>query len=92
MRPVSHRLRMGVSSKAGSLDLRAVDGAVNENPAVVDVALLDYDGRNATLKLWINGAADPQAVRESLITSLRGRLGDEQEADVRIEFDEVAAA
>ncbi|MBI4570842.1 MAG: hypothetical protein HY723_02745, partial [Chloroflexi bacterium] len=51
---VSHCLRVGVTSKGGSLDLKAVDGSMNENPAVVDVALLDYDGRQATLKLWIN--------------------------------------
>ncbi|MEX0786604.1 MAG: hypothetical protein WD939_08215, partial [Dehalococcoidia bacterium] len=61
-------LRLGVSSKGGSLDLKAVDGSVNENPSVVDVALLDYDGRHATLKLWINDSADPNGVRDALIS------------------------
>lgn len=92
IRPISHRLRISVGSKAGSLDLKAVDGAVNENPAVVDVALLDYDGRHATLKLWISGAADPQAVQELLLASLRRRLGDEQDVEVRVDFEEAAAA
>lgn len=89
---VSHCLRLGVSSKTGSLDLKAVDGSVSENPAVVDVALLDYDGRQATLKLWINNAADPHGVREALLASLRRRLGDEQDAEVRIDFEEGSAA
>lgn len=87
---VSHCLRLGVTSKGGSLDLKAVDGSVNENPAVVDVALLDYDGRQATLKLWLNQSADPVGVRDALLGSLRRRLGDEGDADVRIEFEEVA--
>lgn len=86
----SHCLRLGVASKSGSLDLKAVDGSVNENPAVVDVALLDYDGRKATLKLWINGAADPAGVRDALLGSLRRRLGDESDADVQIEFEGAA--
>lgn len=86
----SHCLRLGVASKIGSLDLKAVDGSVNENPAVVDVALLDYDGRKATLKLWINGAADPVGVRDALLGSLRRRLGDEGTAEVEIEFEGAA--
>lgn len=86
----SHCLRLGVTSKAGSLDLKAVDGSVNENPAVVDVALLDYDGRKATLKLWINGSADPVGVRDALLGSLRRRLGDESDAEVQIEFEGAA--
>lgn len=92
IRPISHRMRMTVGSKVGSLDLKAVDGAVNENPAVVDVALLDYDGRHATLKLWISGTADPRGVQESLLASLRRRLGDDQDAEVDIDFEEAAAA
>ena len=88
--PASHCLLLGVASKIGSLDLKAVDGSVNENPAVVDVALLDYDGRKASLKLWINGAADPAGVRDALLGSLRRRLGDEDEAEVQIEFESAA--
>lgn len=88
--PVSHCLLLNVASRSGSLDLKAVDGSVNENPAVVDVALLDYDGRKASLKLWINGAADPAGVRDALLGSLRRRLGDEQEAEVQIAFEGAA--
>ena len=88
--PASHCLLLGVASKIGSLDLKAVDGSVNENPAVVDVALLDYDGRKASLKLWINGAADPAGVRDALLGSLRRRLGEEDEAEVQIEFESAA--
>ncbi|MCH8994745.1 MAG: hypothetical protein IH959_07225 [Chloroflexi bacterium] len=89
---MSHCLRLTVKSNSGSLDLKAVDGSVNENPAVVDVALLDYDGRKATLKLWVNESADPIGVRDALLGSLRRRLGDEQAAEVRIDFEESAAA
>lgn len=89
---IAHCFRLRIGSKVGSLDLKAVDGAVNEHPAVVDVALLDYDGRQATLKLWINGAADAGAVRDALVMSLRRRLGDEQLAEVRVDFEEGSAA
>lgn len=85
-------LRLGVSSKSGSLDLKAVDGAVNEVPAVSDVALLDYDGRQATLKLWINGSANPDEVQESLLASLRSRLGGEEDAELTIKLEEKSAA
>ena len=85
-------LRLGVSSKSGSLDLKAVDGAVNEVPAVADVALLDYDGRQATLKLWINGSANPDEVQESLLASLRSRLGGEEDAELTIKLEEKSAA
>jgi hypothetical protein len=88
---LSHCLLLGVTSKNGSLDLKAVDGSVNENPAVVDVALLDYDGRQATLKLWINNQADPQSVREALLASLQRRLGEDDDAEVQIEFEDSAA-
>ncbi len=89
---VSHCLRLAVNSKSGSLDLKAMDASVNENPAVVDVALLDYDGRKATLKLWVNESADPIGVRDALLGSLRRRLGDERDAEVRIDFEESSAA
>jgi enamine deaminase RidA (YjgF/YER057c/UK114 family) len=88
--PASNCLRLNVSSQAGSLDLKAVDGSVNEVPDVVDVALLDYDGRHATLKLWINASADPSAVRESLLESLTRRLGDAENTDVQLDFEEAA--
>ena len=90
--PVSRCLRVDVSSRAGSLDLKAVDGSMSENPAVVDVALLDYDGRQAKLKLWIHASADANEVREELLESLRRRLGDDRDAEVRIDFEEQSAA
>ena len=89
---VSHCLRLDVSTRAGSLDLKAVDGSVNENSAVVDVALLDYDGRHATLKIWIEASADPSAVREALLESLQRHLADDEDAEVRIDFEDDPAA
>ena len=58
--------RLEFESKRGPLDLRTVDDAVGEHPAVRDVALLDYDGRRATLKVWIAGGATPSDVQDSL--------------------------
>ena len=85
-------LRLTVASRIGSLDLKAVDGSVNENPSVLDVALLDYDGRQATLKLWVNESADPEGVREALVSSLRNHLGDALRTDLRIDFEPGSAA
>jgi len=87
---VSSCLRLTVQSTSGSLDLKAVDGAVNENPDVVDVALLDYDGRQATLKLWVNPEADANVVREALVESLKGQLGEDGRAEAFIDVDEAA--
>ena len=84
-------LRLKVNKKSGSLDLKDVDRAVNENSAVMDVALLDYDGRQATLKVWINERADPNGVREALLTSLRAHLG-EEDTELAIDFEEDSAA
>ena len=58
--------RLEFESTPGPLDLRTVDDAVSEHPAVRDVALLDYDGRKATLKVWIDGDASPNDVQGSL--------------------------
>ena len=90
--PTQYCLRLRVGSKVGSLDLKAVDNAVNEQAAVSDVALIDYDGRQATLRIWISGTESPESVIKALHQSLRSRLGDEDEADVDIEFEERAAA
>ena len=87
----SRCLRLGVVSKSGNLDLKEVDGSVNENPSVIDVALLDYDGRQATLKLWINDSSDPNGVREALMSSLRNHLG-EDETELTVDFEEDTAA
>jgi len=59
--------RLEFESSPGPLDLRTVDDAVSEHPAVRDVALLDYDGRKATLKVWIDGTAKPADVQSTLI-------------------------
>ena len=90
--PASHNLQLRVSTISGSLDLKAVDRSVNENPGVVDVTLLDYDGRNATLKVWIDPDADPRAVQDGLLTSLKQHLAQGQEANVVIEVEGDAAA
>jgi hypothetical protein len=59
--------RLEFESRPGPLDLRTVDDAVSEHPAVRDVALLDYDGRKATLKVWIDGSASPSDVQSTLV-------------------------
>ena len=59
--------RLEFESSPGPLDLRTVDDAVSEHPSVRDVALLDYDGRKATLKVWIESSASPSDVQSSLI-------------------------
>ncbi len=87
----SRCLRLAVSSKSGNLDLKEVDSSVNENPAVIDVALLDYDGRQATLKLWINETADPKGVRDALLSSLRNHLG-KKDTELSIELEEDSSA
>jgi hypothetical protein len=58
--------RLEFESKPGPLDLRTVDDAVGEHPAVRDVALLDYDGRRATLKVWIAATSTPAEVQDAL--------------------------
>ena len=59
--------RLEFESTPGPLDLRTVDDAVSEHPAVRDVALLDYDGRKATLKVWIEPTATPSEIQQSLL-------------------------
>jgi hypothetical protein len=59
--------RLEFESSPGPLDLRTVDDAVSEHPAVRDVALLDYDGRRATLKVWIESSATAAEIQTSLI-------------------------
>jgi hypothetical protein len=58
--------RLEFESNPGPLDLRKVDDAVGEHPAVRDVALLDYDGRRATLKVWIAATSTPADVQNAL--------------------------
>lgn len=87
----SRCLRLDVTSKSGNLDLKEVDTSVNENPSVIDVALLDYDGRQASLKLWINEAADPDGVRDALKSSLRNHLG-KKNIELSIELEDESSA
>jgi hypothetical protein len=86
----SQCLRLQVIKTSGPLDLKAVDTAVNEHPEIVDLALLDYDGRQATLKVWVSGPVDRQAFSDSLTKDLRDRIG--EGADVKIDFDLESAA
>ncbi len=74
-----HCFRLEFESRSGPLDLRSVDDAVSEHPAVRDVALLDYDGRTATLKVWIDPTASPSDVQSALVarsTELFGETND----------------
>jgi hypothetical protein len=74
--------RLEFESKPGPLDLRSVDDAVGEHPSVRDVALLDYDGRKATLKVWIEQGADPAAIRDSLTEKAATLFGTDNEVTV----------
>jgi len=69
----STSFKMVFESDGEPLDLRAVDDALTAHPAVRDVALLDYDGRRATLKVWISASASLEDVQRTLReqTSLR---------------------
>lgn len=58
--------RLEFESRPGALDLRAVDDAISEHPAVRDIALLDYDGHRATLKVWVSGGTSPLEVQQTL--------------------------
>jgi hypothetical protein len=86
----SECLRLQVTKTNGTLDLKTVDNAVNEHPEIVDLALLDYDGRQATLKVWVSGSIDRQALQDALTEDLLKRVGDG--AEVKIEFDQESAA
>lgn len=81
--------RLEFESKPGPLDLRSVDDAVGEHPAVRDVALLDYDGRKATLKVWIEQGTDPATVRDSLVEKATILFGTDN--DVTVTAHEEAA-
>lgn len=74
--------RLEFESKPGPLDLRAVDDAVSEHPAVRDVALIDYDGRKATLKVWIEDTATPAEVHTALVQKAIETFGPDNEVTV----------
>ena len=79
--------RLEFESKPGPLDLRAVDDAVSEHPSVRDVALLDYDGRKATLKVWIEDTATPSDIQSSLVEKATTLFGPENEVTVTAHED-----
>ncbi len=74
--------RLEFESNPGPLDLRAVDDAVSEHPAVRDVALLDYDGRKATLKVWIEDTSTPAEVHAALVQKATETFGPDNEVTV----------
>jgi hypothetical protein len=82
--------RITITKSKGSLDLKSIDSALNEHPEIVDLALLDYDGRNATLKLWVSGPQQQEAFQATLEQDILRRAGDD--AQVSIEFDQESAA
>jgi hypothetical protein len=82
---------LDVKSVSGPLDLKAVDSSVNGNPDVVDVALLDYDGRRASLKVWFDGSSDLPNARAALRENLQRHLGG-QPAEISLERSEESAA
>jgi hypothetical protein len=82
-----------VTAGEGSLDLKDVDRSVNDNPGVADVALLDFDGRKASLKIWVNEEADLSEVHELLREGLKNNLAAEGKAgDISVSLSEQSAA
>lgn len=81
--------RLEFESTPGPLDLRTVDDAVSEHPDVRDVALLDYDGHKATLKVWIVATAKPEQVQESLTERATQLFGTSNEVSV-VALEDVA--
>jgi len=77
-----HCFRLEFESQPGPLDLRTVDDAVSEHPAVRDVALLDYDGHRATLKVWISADASPSDVQDALKARAAGLFSADQEVSI----------
>lgn len=82
--------RLEFESTPGPLDLRAVDDAVSEHSAVKDVALIDYDGKKATLKVWIDGSASPADVQSALAEKASSLFGPENEVSVVAVADRAA--
>lgn len=81
--------RLEFESHPGPLDLRAVDDAVSEHPAVRDVALLDYDGRRATLKVWIAATASVAEVQQTLTDRAQQVIGNGGDVSI-IALEDVA--
>jgi hypothetical protein len=81
--------RLEFESAAAPLDLRMVDDAVSEHPAVRDVALLDYDGRRATLKVWVTAEASPAEVQQALRARAEQLFGPAHEVTI-VALEDVA--
>lgn len=82
-----------VTAGEGSLDLKSVDRSVSEDPDVVDVALLDYDGRRASLKIWVNQEADLSQVQAALTERLKENLtADSSAGEISVSLAEEPAA
>lgn len=81
--------RLEFECQPGPLDLRAVDDAVGEHPAVRDVALLDYDGRRASLKVWVAAGTRPADVQSALTSRAMQIFGPEREVHV-VALEDVA--
>jgi hypothetical protein len=91
--PARRCFRLEVEADRGSLDLRAVGRSVSEKAGVVDVALLDYDGRRASLKIWVEQEAESAQVQSGLLERLKADLGVEgQGGEVSISLSEEPAA
>ncbi len=74
--------RLEFESRPGPLDLRAVDDAISEHPAVRDIALLDYDGHKATLKVWIEGKTSAASVQVEIRDRVRSLFSAENDVTV----------
>ena len=68
-------VRLEIESVAGTLDMHAVDEAISGDDAVRDIALMSYDGRRATLKVWTVDDARAGEAADALIASVEQRLG-----------------
>lgn len=74
--------RLEFESRPGPLDLRAVDDAISEHPDVRDIALLDYDGHKATLKVWVEGNTSPASVQVEIRDRVRSLFSAENDVTV----------
>jgi hypothetical protein len=82
--------RLEFESRPGPLDLRAVDAAISEQPSVRDIALLDYDGHKATLKVWIEGDASPALIQAAIREHAPALFSGENEVSV-VALEDAAA-
>jgi hypothetical protein len=82
-REVPHvAFRLEFESHPGPLDLRAVDDAISEHPAVRDIALLDYDGHKATLKVWNDGDTSPSSIQVAIRDRVRALFSSDNDVTV----------